>query len=283
MRGFDKNSEGDAMQPETPPINPYGAPQAPVGDYVAGGHAMREHARLVPADHGVAWYRQAWRLFKLSPGVWIGIWAAFMGIVVVVSLLPMIGGLIVGVATPLFVGGAMIAARNARNADGARFADLFAAFSGRAGTLLLIGLLQLAASFAAGVLMMLVATLSYDSSWADGSFEQMLGNAEAIMPLIIMGGAIGLVFVPITNAVWLASGLAALDGAGAMDALRRAFGATFRNILALLVFVLVTLALAVAATIPIALGWLVLGPMMLCAVYAQFEDLFDATDEQAQE
>ena len=39
------------MQPETPQINPYGAPQAPVGDYVTGDHAVLERARSVPADH----------------------------------------------------------------------------------------------------------------------------------------------------------------------------------------------------------------------------------------
>ena len=70
------------MQPQTPQINPYGAPHAPVGDYVAGDHAVLERARSVPADHGVAWYREAWRLFKLSPGVWIGIWVVFVVILI---------------------------------------------------------------------------------------------------------------------------------------------------------------------------------------------------------
>jgi uncharacterized membrane protein len=89
-----------------------------------------------------------------------------------------------------------------------------------------------------------------------------------------------IVFMPITNAVWLASALAALEGAGAMDALRRAFSATFRNILALVVLVLVTFVLAIVATIPFGLGWLVLGPLILCVMYAQFKDLFDAAAPQ---
>ena len=53
-------------------------------------------------------------------------------------------------------------------------------------------------------------------------------------------------------------------------------------LLPLLVFALVTIALAIAATIPLALGWFVLGPAILCAIYAQFADLFEATAEQAQ-
>jgi uncharacterized membrane protein len=78
--------------------------------------------------------------------------------------------------------------------------------------------------------------------------------------MAVLGVVAALIFVPITNAVWLASALAALEGASALDALRRAFSATFRNLLPLLVFVLVTFALAVVATIPLALGWFVLGP-----------------------
>jgi hypothetical protein len=272
------------VQPETPQINPYGAPQAPVGDYVAGDHAVLERARNVPADHGVAWYREAWRLFKLSPGVWIGIWAAFTGIVILVSIPPVIGGLIVGVMTPLLVGGTMIAARNADREGGARFTDLFAAFTGRAGTLLLIGLLQLALTFIAGILIVMVGGIYVGSMFAgsmsDPNFDQMF-SADVMVPMAVLGVVAALIFVPITNAVWLASGLAALEGASALDALRRAFSATYRNLLPLLVFVLVTIALAVVATIPLALGWLVLGPVILCAIYAQYKDLFDATEAQS--
>jgi hypothetical protein len=232
-------------------MNPYGAPQAPVGDYVARDHAVLERARSVPADHGVGWYREAWRLFKQSPGVWIGIWAVFTVIVIVVSMIPAIGGFIVGVATPLFVGGTMIAARNADRAGGARFADLFAAFGDRTGALLVIGLLQLAISFVAGILMALVAGVyavgAMGFALGSSSFDQMM-SADVIVPMMIFGVVIGLVFAPITNAVWLASGLVALEGAGAVDALRRAFGATLRNLLPLLVFVLVTIGLAAMAS-----------------------------------
>lgn len=275
------------MQPEMPKMNPYGAPQAPVGDYVAGNQAALEHARSVPADHGVAWYGEAWRLFKQSPGVWIGIWVTFAVIVIVVSILPVIGGLIVGVMTPVLVGGTMIAARHAQREGGPRFADLFAAFSGRAGPLLLIGVLQIALSLVVGIVLVIVGGLFVlggvgISALGDASFEQMM-SAGLIVPMIVLGIVSGLIFAPITNAVWLASALAALEGAPAIDALKRGFSATFRNLLPLLVFVLVTLVLAIVASIPLGLGWLVLGPVILCAVYAQYHDLFDAAGGQARE
>ena len=267
------------MHSETPQINPYGAPQAPVGDYVPGNHAVLERARSVSADHGVAWYREAWRIFKMSPGVWIGIWAAFFAIVVLISFLPIIGGLIVGVVTPLFAGGALTAARNADREGGARFAELFGAFSGPVGTLLLIGVLQLVLSFIVGIVVALIGVVYLGSIFAGSPSFDRLMSPDVIVPLAVMAVVTGLIFLPITNAVWLASGLCALEGTTALDALRRAFNATFRNLLPLLVFGLVTLALAVVALIPLGLGVLVLGPLILCAIYAQYKDLFDATGD----
>jgi uncharacterized membrane protein len=44
--------------------------------------------------------------------------------------------------------------------------------------------------------------------------------------------------------------------------------------LPLLVFGLVYLVLAVAAVIPLGLGFLVLGPVTVCAVYASYREIF---------
>jgi uncharacterized membrane protein len=125
---------------------------------------------------------------------------------------------------------------------------------------MLIGLLQLALSLVFVVVFALVVGFGGAMSMFMGDMSPETMDAQAIVPMIVLGALAAVIFMPITNAVWLASALAALEGAGALDALRRAFSATFRNLLPLLVFVLVTLALAVVATIPLALGWLVLGP-----------------------
>jgi uncharacterized membrane protein len=272
------------VQPQTPQINPYGAPQAPVGDYVAGGQGVLERARSVPAGHALDWYREAWRLFKVSPGMWIGIWIVFLVCVVAISFLPFIGQFIVGVLTPTLVGGAMVAARNADREQRVALGDLFAGFRGNFATLLLIGLLQLVISLVVALVVGLVSAAyfgaMFGSQMADMAPEQFL-NAGTIVPMMVMGIVIAVVFTPVTNAVWLAAGLAALDGAGALDALRRAFSASFRNLLPLLLLVVLTMVFAIVATIPFGLGWLVLGPLVMCVVYAQYRDLFGTTDAQS--
>ena len=211
-------------------------------------------------------------------------WLAFTVIVIVVSIIPVIGGMIVGVATPLLIGGVMIAARGADREGVVRFGDLFAGFSNRAGTLLLIGLLQLIISMVIGILFG-IATAAYIGGTLGPGIAQMTAQQiltwQVMGPMLIVGALFAVVFVPLTNAVWLASCLAALHDMGALDALRKAFSATLRNLLPLLVWVLVGLLLAIVATVPLALGWFVVGPVFLCAIYAQYRDLFAATDKGA--
>jgi uncharacterized membrane protein len=259
-----------------PPINPYGAPQARVGDFQPGNRPVLEQARSVPADHALAWYREAWRLFKLSPGVWIGIWIVFLVILMAISIVPLIGSLVMAVVTPVFAGGIMIAARNASQNNGARFGDLFAAFSGRAGQLMVIGLIQLAVSVV--FFLVFAAVVGFGGAFAmmSGSMSSDALGAGAISTIVLVGLLSIVVFVPLTNAVWLGSALTALEGTPAVDAQKRGFGATLRNIVPLIVFLLITFVLAILASIPLGLGWIVLSPVLMCAVYAQFQDLFAA-------
>ncbi|MCC6195941.1 MAG: hypothetical protein IT518_15905 [Burkholderiales bacterium] len=270
------------MQPQTPPINPYGAPQAPVGDH-AGDQSIREQARHVSAGHALRWYREAWRLFKVSPGAWIGLWVVLALLTITLSMAPILGGIAVGLLTPVFIGGAMIAARRADREGRVRIGDLFAGFGNRTGPLLLIGLLQMLLSFALGMVVALVALAAVAAvgvSVAELAPEHLLGSAVLGMVLAAAGMA-AVVFIPVTYAVWIASCLAALHEMGAGEALGRAFGAVFRNILGVFLVALVTLLLAIVASIPALLGWLVLGPLILCALYAQYRDLFAAEGETA--
>ena len=264
--------------PQAPQVNPYGAPLARVEDAAAGSAGILDRARSVPAGHALAWYSEAWRLFKLSPGAWIGIWLIFFVILVAISAIPFIGGLISALLTPVFVGGVMLAARDAdRNGDVA-VGKLFAAFSTHAGPLVLVGLLQLAL----WVVFFLIASVVIGVYIGIGvgagmSFESFM-SPGVLLPIILIGFILGILYIPFTMAVWLAATLVALHDIGALDALRMGFSAAFRNLLALIVLVLVTIPLAVVASVPFLLGWFVLGPVLLILLYAEYRDLFALTE-----
>jgi uncharacterized membrane protein len=264
--------------PPQPGSNPYDAPLAPVSDAVARDGGYVERARALPASRGFAWYGEAWRLFTVSPGAWIAIWLIFFLCLAVVSLLPLLGMFGNALLSPIFLGGAMLAARSADRSGFVPIGHVFAAFGSHAGPLALVGLLQLVAMLVIFVLggmiggalmfsMIGVAGVTPGSSPAD-----MLSRTW--LPFVGMGVVFGIIYLPIAYAVWLASALITLNDLPALDALRMGFVATFRNLLPLIVFALALMVLAVLATLPVLLGWLVLGPVVLCAIYVQYREMF---------
>jgi hypothetical protein len=268
-----------AATPEDPGTNPYGAPLAPVSDTPsADTQGLVDGGRALPAAHAFEWYRGAWRLFRVAPGPWIAIWILFVVCMVVVSLFPLLGMFANPLLAPIFLGGVMLAARSGDRAGFVPIGHLFAAFGSHAGPLALIGLIQLAISFALVIVFGIVAAMILPGlagvGITRGTPEQFL--AAAALPFVGIGIVAGIVYLPIAYAIWMAAALVALHDLPAMDALRMGFAGVFRNVLPFLVFFVVGLVLAVLASVPVLLGWLVLGPLFLCALYVQYRDVFAA-------
>lgn len=267
-----------ATPPEGPGTNPYGAPLAHVSDTPSANvHGLVDGGRARPASSGLEWYAQAWRLFRVSPGAWIGIWVLFAVCMVVVSLFPLLGMFANALLAPIFLGGVMLAARSGDSAGVVPVGHLFAAFGSHAGPLALIGLVQLVISFALVMLFGIVAAMALPglvAFGARGSVNQFL--SAAWLPFVGIGVLMGIVYLPIAYASWMAAALVTLHDLPAMEALRMGFTGVLRNLLPLLLFFVVGLVLAMLASVPVLLGWLVLGPVFLCALYVQYRDVFTA-------
>ena len=60
--------------------------------------------------------------------------------------------------------------------------------------------------------------------------------------------------------------------------MKMSFSGCSRNVMPFLVYGLIGMVLAVVATIPFALGWLVVGPLSIASIYTSYCDIFeDAT------
>ncbi|MEO7760372.1 MAG: hypothetical protein ABIS68_00530, partial [Casimicrobiaceae bacterium] len=66
----------------------------------------------------------------------------------------------------------------------------------------------------------------------------------------------------------------ALDKVEPWTALKWSFFACLKNMWPFLVYGLITLLLAIVASIPLGLGWLVLGPVIIASVYTSYRDIF---------
>ena len=254
------------MPRATPPDEPAGWPRAP---------------RQLAAGRGAAWWSEGWRIFKASPVLWIGVIVVMMLVMFVLNVVPFLGGIAAMILWPVFGGGLMLGCHALAQGRPLAFEHLFAAFKdGRAAPLVILGLIGLAA----GTLLVLVTTmfgfgvagLAGASFYAFSDPTTAMGNAWAgagiatllIVVLLLIGSTL------FWMAWFFATPLIVLNRASPVDALKASFDASFRNLGALAVFGLVFMGLAIVASIPFALGWLVLGPVAVGASYAAWREVF---------
>jgi uncharacterized membrane protein len=264
-------------------VNPYEAPRAPVyreSPLVPIGILPR--ARAVPASRGIGWYRDAWRLFTVGPGAWMGVALVFYIIVIALAFIPWVGAFVDTLVLPLFIGGAMLAARRADREREVRVGDLFAALSSHARPLLVIGLPWSAITFVlflvANAITALHVGLPVDAGILSDDFTSNVLDAAGWLPVVYMNAGFLIVSSPVTLAMWLACALATLNDVPPREALRMAVGGVLRNALPMVLYVLAGVVLAIVASLPALLGWLVLAPMLVATSYVQYRDLFVVAD-----
>jgi uncharacterized membrane protein len=108
----------------------------------------------------------------------------------------------------------------------------------------------------------------------------MGGGAEQADPMAMlatMGVAMLLMMallVPLLMTVWLAAPLVMFHEQGTFEAMKGSFMGCLKNILPFLVYGIVMFVLSIVATLPLALGWLVLGPMLVASVYTAYKDIY---------
>jgi uncharacterized membrane protein len=75
-------------------------------------------------------------------------------------------------------------------------------------------------------------------------------------------------------AVWFAGPLIVLAQSDVVPALKTSFFACLKNILPFLIWGIAIFFLSILAMIPLMLGWLLLGPVMLASIYIGYRDIF---------
>jgi uncharacterized membrane protein len=84
-----------------------------------------------------------------------------------------------------------------------------------------------------------------------------------------------LLYLPLVMAIWFAPALVVLRGVAPLDAMRLSFNGCMRNIVPFLLYGVVGVGLSIVATIPLLLGWLVLGPVTIASLYTSYCDIYE--------
>ena len=80
--------------------------------------------------------------------------------------------------------------------------------------------------------------------------------------------------LPAMMAVWLAAPLVVFHDHGAIDAMKGSFTGRLRNVLPFLLYGVVLAVLSILASLPLGLGWLILGPVFAASIYASYRDIY---------
>jgi len=261
-------------------IDPYAAPKTRVADApapVGGNENFIQEGRSVPAGNGWLWVAQAWNIFKRDALIWIVILVIFLAIAFVLVVIPIIGGLALWIVSPMLIGGVMLGCEASRNGDSVTVGHLFAGFSNNAGKLAAIGAFGLVAHLVVALVVGMIFGMSIFAAAISGGGADPAAWAGMGMTFVL-ALLVGLALtIPIYMAIWLSYPLVLFNDFTVGKALGTSFRACLKNIVPFLVYGIVMFVLSIAASIPVFLGWLVLGPMTLIAVYTSYRDIFHAS------
>jgi len=252
--------------------NPYAAPKAAVADeaivlnadFVPGGQSR-------PAGNGWTWIAEGWELFKRQPGLWIGMVLLAAVIFIAASLIPIVGPLATTLFGPVFAAGVMVGCKTLDSGGELELGHLFAGFRERTGTLIAVGALYLAATVVVIVVVSLVMGVGMMTMMGAGDPQEVAAMGMTIVLAVLVMFAL---LLPAVMAIWLAAPLVVFHEHGAIEAMKGSFAGCLKNILPFLVYSVVLFVFAIAATLPLMLGWLVLGPVFAASVYASYRDIY---------
>jgi len=237
--------------------------------------------RSLDAGAGVSWIGEGWQIFKASPGTWIAIVVLFALILVAVGYVPVVGSFAAQLLAPVLAGGAMLGCHALARGEPLAVAHLFEGFKApHLSPLVVAGVINVAIALAVFLLFGLVFVLGAGA----GAMEDLIaGDAiELGTESLLRFGVTGLLAFPVllvgvtvlAMLWWFAPPLIAVGGLGAWSAMKTSFSACLANMLPFLLYGVVFLLLAIAASIPFGLGWLVLAPVALGSQYASWRQVF---------
>lgn len=251
------------MNPEQ---NPYQVPQADVATLDANEF---HEPRSTPAGNGNRWISDAWRLFKISPGLWIAMFIVYAACMVVLSFVPFVGNLF----TPVFMAGYYRATQTAAEQGVVRLEDLFSGFRERLGPLILVGVLTMVF-----IAVIVIVGMGAGMGLMGAAMGDVSNGAPPLIPILILSLVVAALILPVIMMSWFSPALVIFEGMGAFEAMKCSFRACLKNIMPFTLYSIVLLVLALVAIIPVGLGLLVLLPVMMLTAYTSYHDIFIAND-----
>jgi len=236
--------------------------------------------RSLKAAQGWEWIKQGYRLFMKAPLLWVVLLMICMAAAIALSSVPMVGEPLVSLLMPVFLAGLYAGCRALQQNEELELAHLFNGFHQQTTQLVTLGGIALVGQFLIfGLMMMLggAALVSILMSSQPASDPNVIIQAAAGAGFAVLLGIT--LFSVLMMAMQFAPMLVFFNRETPLAAMKLSLRAFFNNVGPMLVYGMTYFMLAILASLPMMLGWLILFPIMLTSMYASFVDIFPAETE----
>ena len=224
---------------------------------------MERAPRAVPASHAFAWYGEAMRLWRASPGIYAALAAVTVGVELLLRLVPAAGVLLSQAVEPLFECSLLYASLAADRGDRPRMRHLLAILGAppRAWAAVIVASLvafagqALCASAFAGI--DLLAPNAFDES----------PSAVTLLAIVASGLVVSLPFT-------FVQAIALFDDTSFTAAFNGSLAGFARNLAPLCVYAALSLGLFLFGIVTSGLGLLLALPWLAASSYAAWKDVF---------
>ncbi len=270
--------------------NLYAAPQARLDqpNSVDTGFLAEPMAR--GAGAAMSWVSKGWALFMRVPTPWVLLGGAALLallVLIVVAMIPILGSLVqmvvqlgMVIAGPILLAGFYMAADRVNRGESLEFGQLFDGFKSNVGQLALVGVFNMAVSMVFSIVLIVLIAIAVGATIGFGAFTGQSESASSAMGVvaIVVFALIGLFAIAcgvvINMAFWFAPMLVAMNNMQAMDAIKLSWRAGRNNFGGYLLFLLMAFFIVLVAYIPCGLGLIVAMPVMICASYSAYREIF---------
>ena len=224
---------------------------------------------------GWEWIKQGFSLFKKAPLLWIVLLLICLAAALALSTVPVVGEPLVSLLMPVILIGLMTGCRSLEQGEELELAHLFSGFHRQTSQLVTLGGIALVSQFLIFGLMMMVggATLVgiLMSSKPDTDPGILIQALEGAGFAVLLGAVL---FSVLMMAMQYAPMLVFFKNIPPQQAMKLSLRAFLYNVGPMLVYVTTFMFLAILASLPMMLGWLVLLPLVFTSLYASYCDIF---------
>jgi uncharacterized membrane protein len=238
--------------------------------------------RRLQAGQGWQWIKQGYALFMKAPLLWVALIVICFVAGALLSAIPVVGDILSSLLMPPVVVGLMTGCRAVEKGEELELAHLFNGFKQHTSQLVMLGGISLVAQ-----LLILGAMMAVGGATLVGI---LISGQPPEDPQVIMqafaGAGFAILLGLILFSIWImamqfAPMLVYFHNVAPVEALKLSLRAFLANVGPMTVYGVTLILLAVLASLPIMLGWLVLLPVIVTSLYAGYSDIFPPSIEGA--